>query len=274
MTDGKATDTGRRRPMLAVCYGAPIGLLGGLIGLGGAEFRLPVLAGPLAYSARQAVPLNLAVTLVTIVASLGSRGASLSFDSVAAYVHVILALMVGSVLGASLGPSLSNRLSEHQFERLILVLLLGLGGGLIFDSIWPHESSGAIYNAMPVQVGAGLLFGLTIGLISSLLGVAGGELLIPTLVLAFGLDIKTAGTASLFVSVPMVIVGVGSCETRSLHGSAGLERHGVAHEREFNHRSNRGRIPRSRGAISSAQGDSRGYLDYLRCTGLLEGSPT
>jgi uncharacterized protein len=37
------------RPGLAFLYAVPIGLLGGLIGLGGAEFRLPVLAGPLRY---------------------------------------------------------------------------------------------------------------------------------------------------------------------------------------------------------------------------------
>jgi hypothetical protein len=41
-------------------------MLGGLIGLGGAELRLPVLAGPLGYAARQAVPLNLAVSLMTL----------------------------------------------------------------------------------------------------------------------------------------------------------------------------------------------------------------
>jgi hypothetical protein len=35
----------RRSPVAALLYGAPIGFLGGLIGLGGAEFRLPVLAG-------------------------------------------------------------------------------------------------------------------------------------------------------------------------------------------------------------------------------------
>jgi hypothetical protein len=35
----------RRSSLAALHYGAPIGLLGGLIGLGGAEFRLPVLAG-------------------------------------------------------------------------------------------------------------------------------------------------------------------------------------------------------------------------------------
>jgi uncharacterized membrane protein YfcA len=50
------------------------------------------------------------------------------------------------------------------------------------------------------------LFGLFIGLISSLLGVAGGELILPTLV--FGAGIKTADTASLLISLPTVAVGV------------------------------------------------------------------
>ena len=44
------------------------------------------------------------------------------------------------------------------------------------------------------------------GLISSLLGVAGGELILPTLV--FGAGIKTADTASLLISLPTVAVGV------------------------------------------------------------------
>ena len=38
--------------MRAFLYGAPIGVLGGLIGLGGAEFRLPVLTEVFRYSAR------------------------------------------------------------------------------------------------------------------------------------------------------------------------------------------------------------------------------
>ena len=36
--------------LLAFLYGAPIGALGGLIGLGGAEFRLPVLKAVFNYS--------------------------------------------------------------------------------------------------------------------------------------------------------------------------------------------------------------------------------
>jgi uncharacterized protein len=59
-----------------------------------------------------------------------------------------------------------------------------------------------------VRLGAALVFGLGIGLVSSLLGVAGGEIIIPTLVFVFGVGIKTAGTASLLISLPTVAVGV------------------------------------------------------------------
>ena len=65
----------RRSPVAALLYGAPIGLLGGLIGLGGAEFRLPVLAGVFGYVARRAVALNLAISLVTVVSALLIRAA-------------------------------------------------------------------------------------------------------------------------------------------------------------------------------------------------------
>jgi uncharacterized protein len=76
---------------LALLYAAPIGLLGGVIGLGGAEFRLPVLVGPLRYSARQAVPLNLAISLVTLAVSLAIRGRTLSFASLAPLLPAIAA---------------------------------------------------------------------------------------------------------------------------------------------------------------------------------------
>ena len=39
------------------------------------------------------------------------------------------------------------------------------------------------------------------------MGVAGGELLIPTLILLFGADIKLAGSLSLAVSLPTMLVG-------------------------------------------------------------------
>ena len=48
----------RRSPPLAFLTGAGIGILGGMIGLGGAEFRLPLLIGVFGFLALQAVILN------------------------------------------------------------------------------------------------------------------------------------------------------------------------------------------------------------------------
>src|SRR5262249_1720653 len=44
----------------AFAWSVPIGGLAGLVGLGGGEFRLPVLMYVVGYPARMAVPLNLA----------------------------------------------------------------------------------------------------------------------------------------------------------------------------------------------------------------------
>ena len=92
--------TVRNRTPLAFLSAIPIAILGGLIGLGGAEFRLPVLAGMLGYSARKAVPLNLAVSLTTIIASLLIRGRTLSLSPLVPFVPSMLALIGGAVVAA------------------------------------------------------------------------------------------------------------------------------------------------------------------------------
>ena len=57
------------------------------------------------------------------------------------------------------------------------------------------------------QMVVGIVAGLMIGIVAALLGVAGGELLIPTLILLFGVDIKLAGSLSLAVSLATMLVG-------------------------------------------------------------------
>ena len=57
------------------------------------------------------------------------------------------------------------------------------------------------------QMVAGVVAGFVIGVVASLMGVAGGELLIPTLILLFGADVKLAGSLSLAVSLPTMLVG-------------------------------------------------------------------
>ena len=65
-------DAGRSAP-LAFGGGAMIGALGGLIGLGGAEFRLPLLIGAFRFAPVQAVILNKAMSLVVVASALPFR---------------------------------------------------------------------------------------------------------------------------------------------------------------------------------------------------------
>ncbi len=248
---------GTRRPGLAFLFAVPIAVLGGLIGLGGAEFRLPVLAGPLRYSARQAVPLNLAVSLVTIVTALLIRGASIDLSVLAPYRLPSIALVTGAVVTAFVGPALASRLSDDRLERVILVLLVAIGTALIIEAFLPQSIGAVVPDSAAVQVMIGILIGLGIGLVSSLLGVAGGELIIPTFVLAFGADIKVAGTASLLVSLPVILVGIGRYISRGLRGP------GLAHRdrRSNGCRLGRGRAggrsPRGHRAVTDPQGRAR-----------------
>jgi uncharacterized membrane protein YfcA len=68
-------------------------------------------------------------------------------------------------------------------------------------------TAGALLFTGVAQLVAGVAARLVIGVVAAVLGVAGGELLIPTLVLLFGADIKLAGSLSLAVSLPTMIVG-------------------------------------------------------------------
>jgi len=52
----------------AAATGAAVGVLGGLIGLGGAEFRLPLLITMFGFVALQAVIVNKAMSLIVVLA--------------------------------------------------------------------------------------------------------------------------------------------------------------------------------------------------------------
>jgi uncharacterized membrane protein YfcA len=89
-----------RRDIPAFGWGALIGILGGLIGLGGAEFRLPVLMGVFKYRTLRAIVLNLVVSLVTVVFSFIFRSGLIHLDVIIAHVDVILNILAGSLIGA------------------------------------------------------------------------------------------------------------------------------------------------------------------------------
>ncbi|GBD18395.1 hypothetical protein HRbin27_00891 [bacterium HR27] len=197
----------RRSPVQAAGWGAAVGVVGGLLGLGGAEFRIPILVRFFRYDPRAAVPLNLSVTLVTLVFALLVRARVLSLEPVLVHGSVIEGMVVGSVLAALVGPRLLYRLRDTSVRRLLVGLLVFLGVVLVVEAFLPAFPS-PLPEATAWRVLVAAFCGAAIGLIASLLGVAGGELIIPTLVVLFGLDVKAAGTASPLISIPTVLVGL------------------------------------------------------------------
>lgn len=188
--------------------GSLIGTLGGLIGLGGAEFRLPLLVALFKLGTLEAVILNKAMSLVVVAAALAFRGATITPDVLSSHLAVVLNLLAGSMVGAWWAAGHAIMLPRAWLDRIIMVLLVVLALVMLAEaSGGVHGGNQPLFEPGLPRIVAGLLAGLVIGVVAALLGVAGGELLIPTIVLLYGLDIKLAGSLSLMVSLPTMIVG-------------------------------------------------------------------
>lgn len=193
----------RREPAASIVGGTLIGILGGLIGLGGAEFRLPLLIGFFRFAALEAIVLNKAMSLVVVAFALPFRTQAVPAAQVLAHWPIILNLLAGSVVGAWCGASWATRIRSDLLYKLIAVLLVGMA--LV---LWTSHGAGRHQAALSpgaIQMAGGVIAGFAIGVVAAVMGVAGGELLIPTLTLLFGVDLKLAGSLSLAISLPTML---------------------------------------------------------------------
>nr|WP_184940218.1 sulfite exporter TauE/SafE family protein [Planomonospora venezuelensis] len=183
--------------------GAAVGVLGGMIGLGGAEFRLPLLIGVFGFAALAAVILNKAMSLIVVVTALPARLAAVPLAELGAHWSIAANLLSGSLLGAWVGASWAVRMRSATLHKVLAVLMAVMAGALLLT----HTTTlGAPALPGPVRTAAGVAAGFGIGVVAAIMGVAGGELLIPAIVLLYAVDIKTAGSLSLLVSLPTMLV--------------------------------------------------------------------
>lgn len=187
----------------AFTAGALIGVLGGMIGLGGAEFRLPLLIGVFGFVALQAVIMNKAMSLIVVLTALPARLFSVPWSDVAPHWFVAANLLGGSLVGAWVGATWATRMRSATLYRILAVLLVLIAAALAWSQFGDVGGLGlpAVWRTV-----ASLVAGAVIGVVAALMGVAGGELLIPTIVLLYGVDIKVAGSLSLAVSLPTMLV--------------------------------------------------------------------
>lgn len=161
------------RPALSFGIGAAVGTAGGLIGLGGAEFRLPALVGVLRFAAREAVAVNLVASLVVLAAAFPFRAATVPVVEILPHLPAVLGMLAGSMSAAWVGAGWLRRASDKLLGRLILVLLVALGLVLIVEGLVVADPLRLVGEGLALTVLVAAACGVVIGLVSSLLGVAG-----------------------------------------------------------------------------------------------------
>ena len=197
-------NTHRENRAAIVGWGTGIGILGGLIGLGGAEFRLPILIGRFGFGALEAVILNKAMSLIVVAAALPFRAGTVPFLRIAERWDILATLLAGTLVGAWIGADFATKLGSRTLHRVLSTLLVCVAIVLLLGHDL-HVNRTVVDGVYRWIVGTGLGFG--IGIVAAFMGVAGGELLIPTIVLLFGADLRLAGSLSLAISLPTMIVG-------------------------------------------------------------------
>ncbi|MFZ3561136.1 TSUP family transporter [Streptomyces sp. BH055] len=146
---------------------------------------------------------NKAMSLVVVLIALPSRLAAVPASEVAGHWAVAVNLLAGSLLGAWAGASWAVRMRSTTLYKVLAALMVLMAAALPATHL---TAVGSLDLPLWAQVPCGVVSGFGIGVIAAIMGVAGGELLIPTIVLVFGADIKTAGSLSLLVSLPTMLV--------------------------------------------------------------------
>jgi uncharacterized membrane protein YfcA len=188
---------------VALLAGALIGLSLGTLGAGGSILAVPVLVLGLGQSPLQATTGSLVVVGATALlgaVAASRRGGSVRWGRGAAFGLVAVG---GAAAGARLAAGLSDALLLTAFAALLVVVAVVMlvrrtrtAAARPSQPILTLRPSFACACPRALRV---LVTATAIGFLTGLLGVGGGFLVVPALVLALGLSIREAAGTSLVV---------------------------------------------------------------------------
>ncbi len=169
---------------LAIAIGIVMGLLGG----GGSILAVPALTLLLHFTPKEAVVISLSV--VAIAATAGAIGSFIRGTlPLAAGLIVGLAATAGALIGGFAGA----QLADGTQLRILGVVMLVAAILMFWHPV--TNASPAERRALPVL----LLLGFPLGILTGLIGVGGGFLTVPALVIVARLPMREASGASLVV---------------------------------------------------------------------------
>jgi hypothetical protein len=188
-----------------VLVGLAAGFLSGIFGVGGGILMVPALVMLLAMGQRLAHGTSLAAIVPIALAGVLGYALDGQVDWAAA-----LFLIVGSAgLGARIGTHLLHVLPQRALALVFGVVLLAAAARMVLDD---SDATGRV----DLTVGSAIvlvLVGVLAGTAAGLLGVGGGIIMVPAMVVLVGIPAAVAKGSSLAVIIPTAVVGT----RRNLH---------------------------------------------------------
>lgn len=175
--------------VLALAIGLSLGILGG----GGSILTVPIFVYVMGYTAKQSIAMSLVVVGATSLVGAIRHWRAGNFDIRAALVFGSLA-MIGARLGAEAAKIVPGIVQLALLGVVMLVAAILMLRRRDTPVVVAEGTRGAAAGAAAT---AGV--GLGVGILTGLVGVGGGFLFVPSLVLLGRLPMKTAVGTSLFV---------------------------------------------------------------------------
>lgn len=184
--------------IIGLVLSAAIGLSLGLIGGGGSILTVPILVYFLGVAPHDAVGMSLAIVGATSLLGtyLHWRADNVDFPGG-------LLFGISGVAGALVGSPLTKLVSAEA----LLLIFGGLMMVVAFSMLWRGRKSVTkiVPAAHPIKAASA---GFGVGLLTGFLGVGGGFLIVPALVLFGGMEMKKAIGTSLFVIFLNCVAGL------------------------------------------------------------------
>ena len=173
---------------LAVLIGLSLGILGG----GGSILTVPIFVYVLRYGVRESIAMSLVVVgLTSAVGAVGHwRAGNTNLRAAAVFTPVA---MVGTFFGARLALHVSESVQLSLFAIIMLAAAVFMFTGARSIAVRMAE------DGQGRGVGMVAVVGTVVGVLTGLLGVGGGFLIVPALVLLAALPMKQAVGTSLIV---------------------------------------------------------------------------
>lgn len=170
--------------LLAVLIGISLGLLGG----GGSILAVPILVYALGMSVKPAIAVSLLVVGATSVVGSSRHWSNGNVDLSTAMLFGLV-----SMAGSYGGGRLATQVTEAFQLTLFAVVMLAAAISMLSRARTESEQNSRLRPALVVVAAAGA------GVLTGIVGVGGGFLIVPALVLFGGLPIKRAVGTSLVV---------------------------------------------------------------------------